>query len=275
MYKSNRKDIWRVFREHHYLTQDFNKGSQVYLLYWNDTLVGFNSFLNMPSGTNKWAIRTHRLVILPDFQGLGLGTKFQEFMGEYFLNNGYKLFIRTTHLRLGNHCTDSKLWKASSQNQTKRPKINEFNENTTQGSKYKKLDGSRVAYSFEYVGKDYNEKEHQIVVCDGETTYDDAKDKLSLILEKDKFPIVLSGIADQSVLTIWEQVARDMGIRTEVLYIKAKGEYNVNKAKLKGEFDAIVLSREGQIKLKPFADNIKKCISINFKVEPNKNFINF
>ena len=96
MYKSEDKSIWRVFREHHYLTQDFNKGANVFLLYWNNVLIGINSTLNLPSASLKYAFRTHRLVILPDYQNLGCGTKFEEFIGEYYkYTYGYKKFNYT------------------------------------------------------------------------------------------------------------------------------------------------------------------------------------
>ena len=38
--------------------------------------------LCMPSGTSKHSYRGHRLVVLPDYQNLGFGTKINEFLGE-------------------------------------------------------------------------------------------------------------------------------------------------------------------------------------------------
>ena len=93
VWKSENKNIWRVFREHHYLTKDFNKGAFVYLITLDNKVIGFNSLLNQPSGTTKFAFRTHRLVVLPDYQGLGIGTKFEEFLGDYLLSQGEKLYL--------------------------------------------------------------------------------------------------------------------------------------------------------------------------------------
>ena len=173
MYKSEDKSIWRVFREHHYLTQDFNKGASVFLLYWNNVLIGINSTLNLPSASLKYAFRTHRLVILPDYQNLGCGTKFEEFIGEYYKNQSCKLFLRTSHLRLGEHCTNSLLWKKNMTNKKIRKDENTVTEK--QRKRFKNTDFKRCAYSFEYVGAEYNKKEHQNIICNGDCSFEQAE----------------------------------------------------------------------------------------------------
>lgn len=216
VWKSGNKDIWRVFREHHYLTKDFNKGAFVYLVTLDNTIIGFNSILNQSSGTSKFSFRTHRLVILPDYQGLGIGTKFEEFIGEYLLKQGEKLYLRTTHLRLGRHCLESNKWVVASHNLIIRKK----NENS---SKYKTVDCSRKAYSFEYVGEDFNKKEHQHIICLGNTTKRIATEMMSKIMDNSKFPILLTGNPSQSN-NIFEQIALKQGIRTQVLSMNVKGK---------------------------------------------------
>ena len=61
-----------------------------------------NSILPIPSGTIKYAYRVHRLVVLPDYQNLNLGTKINEAIAEMYIEEGNKLFIRTSHIRLYN-----------------------------------------------------------------------------------------------------------------------------------------------------------------------------
>lgn len=233
----------------------------MFLLYWGDILVGFNSFLNMPSGTNKFCFRTHRLVILPDYQGLGLGMKFEEFMGEWFLKQNCKMFLRTTHLRFGRHCSHSSLWKASATNQVKRVGINEQNKKTTQGKKYKVQDDKRIAYSFEYVGHAYNTKQHQIIICDGDCDKEKAWNILSNIIEKDKFPIIISGIADQKYINVWEQIAIEHNIRTDILYIKRKDNYYINQNYAQNSFDYIGTTNEANRNIKDFIKNCRKCFA--------------
>lgn len=274
MYKSTDKDIWRVFRGHHYLTQEMNKGATVYLLYWGDTLVGFNSFLNMPSGTNKYCYRTHRLVILPDYQNLGLGTKFEEFMGEYFIGRGEKMFLRTTHLRLGKHCNESNKWISTATNCVKRTNANEDNKNTTQGAKYKKIDDTRIAYSFEYVGSDYNSKPHQNIICLGDDTYENAVALLDKAIDKDKFPIIVTSIADVSQITNFEKVARERGIRTEILYVKQKGIFKVVNKQIANKHDCIVCDNAVSEEVEMFKKNLGNVFTINLLSEkPIKEYV--
>lgn len=260
MYESTEKDIWRVFREHHYLTADFNKGCRVFLLYWNDTLIGFNSVLNLPNGSYKYAFRTHRLVILPDYQNLGCGTKFEEFIGDYFLKQSCRLFLRTSHLRLGEHCSNSILWETTATNN--KVVRNKKETNTlSQHNKYKNIDYDRVSYSFEYVGKDYNTKEHQNIICMGNCEKEKAIQYLEYILDKNKFPIIITGVAKQSkeTNTIWEEVAKEYGYRIEILYISNK----ISKKVCSQPFDLICLDKKSVEEIKPYANNINKCIAWN------------
>lgn len=247
MWKSENKDIWRVFREHHYLTKDFNKGAFTYLITLDNKVIGFNSILNQPSGTCKFSFRTHRLVILPDYQGLGIGTKFEEFIGEYLLKQGEKLYLRTTHLRLGRHCLESNKWIAASQNLIVRKK----NDNST---KYKTVDCSRKAYSFEYVGEDFNKKEHQYIICLGNTTKKVATEMLSKIIDNSKYPILLTGNPAQSN-NIFEQLALKQGIRTQILSMNSKGEEVFVKSAFSKKFYLICSDEMYLESIKPYLTN--------------------
>lgn len=261
MYESTNKDIWRVFREHHYLTSDFNKGSKVYLLYWGDTLVGLNSVLNLPCASLKYAFRTHRLVILPDYQNLGLGTKFEEFLGEYFLKQSCKLFLRTSHLRLGIHCQESDLWKTNSTNKKIRKPKDVIT--LTQQKKYRHTDFKRSAYSFEYVGKDYNTKEHQNIICIGDCDEDKAEELLLSIINNNKFVSIITGVAKQSesTNTIWEKIAKRYSLRIEIGHINNV----INGTFANHPFDCICTTQEAVNELKPYRDNINHYIAWSCK----------
>lgn len=269
MYESTNKDIWRVFREHHYLTSDFNKGAKVYLLYWNDTLVGMNSVLNLPSASLKYAFRTHRLVILPDYQNLGLGTKFEEFLGEYYLKQSRRLFLRTSHLRLGLHCQESNLWKTNSTN--KKIRKDKDTVTATQQKKYRHTDFKRSAYSFEYVGADYNTKNHQNIICIGDCDETIAEKYIDNIIDANLFVTIVTGVAKQSEATntIWEKVAKNHGYRIEIAHINNM----INGTFANHEFDCICTTKEAVEELKPYRDNINRYIAWNDKL--NKMVKNF
>lgn len=155
MYRTKDKDIWRVFKQHHYLSANMNKASTVYTIYWDDVLVGIRTVLPLPNGGIKHGFRGSRLVILPDYQNLGIGSAILEMLGEYYLSQGLKYYGRSSHLRLKKHWNDSPKWIATSHNEQLRTDVigqtDNFNWN---------YDTNRICGSFEYMGKDYAEKEH-------------------------------------------------------------------------------------------------------------------
>lgn len=52
--------------------------------------------MHQPHPINTKIKRVSRLVILPDYQGIGLGTKFLNFMAEYYKKLNYDFEIITT-----------------------------------------------------------------------------------------------------------------------------------------------------------------------------------
>lgn len=52
--------------------------------------------LHQPHGTNKKIKRVSRLVILPDFQGIGLGYRFLTILAEMYSRQGYDFSIVTS-----------------------------------------------------------------------------------------------------------------------------------------------------------------------------------
>lgn len=141
-----------MFKDHHYLSGDLSNASRCYVGYWNDTLVAFGATMTMPNGFIKNAWRGHRTVILPDYQGLGIGVRFSDAMGQIHLDQGHRYFSRTAHPRMGFYRENSKMWKATSKNQKLRKDItheNLFNNHYA--------DNKRICFSHEYVGfKDQN-----------------------------------------------------------------------------------------------------------------------
>jgi len=68
------KSSWSIFKQHHYLTSDLpNNTPHAYLYYWNEQLVGYGSLNAFPHPKLRAAYNIGRVVVLPDFQGLGMG----------------------------------------------------------------------------------------------------------------------------------------------------------------------------------------------------------
>lgn len=67
------------------------------------------AILHQPS-TNKKLKRVHRLVILPDYQGIGLGTKFLNEIANIYVNIGYDFSIITSAKNLIYSLRKNKNW---------------------------------------------------------------------------------------------------------------------------------------------------------------------
>lgn len=209
--------MWRIFREHHYLSANFNKAARFYVVYWNDVLVGMASVLPMPCGTIKYAYRQHRLVILPDYQGLGFGTKINDFLAKYYVSMGYKYFIRTTHLRLNNHLSKLRTWKSTSTSGKKRS-IEDINNNIEKGC----IKGDeRIAGSFEYLGNDYANKQEKVIKVDNVEDIEKFKEYIKNLKDKYYIRVVTGKPQEDNEIEI---AMKELGVRTEQLYYRKNGE---------------------------------------------------
>jgi GNAT superfamily N-acetyltransferase len=68
------KGYWPLFSRYHYLSHSLHKSSGQYVGFYNGKPVVFCSYIFMPNhgfSTRK----VHRLVVLPDYQGIGIGMR--------------------------------------------------------------------------------------------------------------------------------------------------------------------------------------------------------
>jgi ABC-type lipoprotein export system ATPase subunit/GNAT superfamily N-acetyltransferase len=149
---------WDMFKKHHYLSHDINKACTCYLVSMNDYPVGFVGSLAFPFGgcTNAW--RESRLVVLPDFQGMGIGNTISETVAQMYLDRGCRYFSKTTNPRCGLHRDKSPLWRGTSHNHKARADY--IKDGEARGkSKYSMsaeqqlIHANRVCYSHEYIGE--------------------------------------------------------------------------------------------------------------------------
>lgn len=148
---------WELFKDHHYLTESINKSARCYLVTWDGIPVAFSSSIPMPSGTLKNAWRGHRTVVLPDYQGMGIGTRVSNTMGEIHLEQGYRYFSRTAHPRLGLYRENSLLWKPTSKNMKLRKDVKNGEKNYT----FMFYDNTRICFSHEYIGGKVDDSSQQ------------------------------------------------------------------------------------------------------------------
>ena len=136
-----------MFKDHHYLDGNISKASRCWLGVWNDKIVSFGASITMPNGYVKNAWRGHRTVVLPDYQGMGIGVKFSDAIAQLHIEDGKRYFSRTAHPRMGFYREKSNLWVPTSKNKKLRTDIT---HNNIFNNHY--IDNKRVCFSHEYIG---------------------------------------------------------------------------------------------------------------------------
>jgi hypothetical protein len=74
-------------------------------------LCGFISYLHLPHARVKNVKMAHRLVILPDFQGCGLGPVLSDWLGGYLYERSYRLHFAISQPVLIRAFTRSPRWR--------------------------------------------------------------------------------------------------------------------------------------------------------------------
>jgi energy-coupling factor transporter ATP-binding protein EcfA2 len=139
-------DTWNIFKKHHYLTEDVNKGAKFLLFEWERKPVAIVAILNTPRKGIPNGMAISRIVVTPDYQGLGLGSRLSNFIGGIFVNDNKKMYIKTVNPALGEYFNKSVLWRGTSMNGKAR-KI--------EGADVEKYKNrvTRLSYCHEYIGE--------------------------------------------------------------------------------------------------------------------------
>jgi GNAT superfamily N-acetyltransferase len=98
--------VWSIFKNYHYLTAELNKSCKCLLFEWDGVPVAFVGILNTPRKGIPYGCSVSRIVILPDYQGLGLSTMIFNFIGGIVKSlsddeHDYRLYIKTAHSKFG------------------------------------------------------------------------------------------------------------------------------------------------------------------------------
>lgn len=83
-----------MFRKYHYLNTDLHISAEQYVGVVNGEMVCHTGIIQFPM--QKGRKRVHRLVVLPDYQGIGIGTAFIKKVAKMISANGYELNLTTT-----------------------------------------------------------------------------------------------------------------------------------------------------------------------------------
>jgi len=82
-----------------------------YGLYDGDNIVGFCAVIHQPHVSNAKIKRISRIVILPDYQGIGLGYRFLCVVAEHYAKMGFDVSITTSAKNFIHKLNASKSWQ--------------------------------------------------------------------------------------------------------------------------------------------------------------------
>lgn len=134
---------WSLFKDHHYLTGEINKAAFCFVGLIDGRPVVFDAwlpFFGRLQGEQK-AMRGHRTVCLPDFQGLGLGNRLFTTLASMWSGLGYRVFSATAHPAEIHKRIQSGQWRITGQGRT----APDSNEKVKRAS-------NRLISRFEYTG---------------------------------------------------------------------------------------------------------------------------
>jgi len=149
-------EAWELFKQHHYLTQSLNKAAKSFMVTWNDRPVAFNATLSFPHPYLKNAWRGSRTVVLPDYQGLGIGSWLSDYIGSMVKANGGRFFSKTTHPAMISYRLKSQSWKETTHSRKARK------SNNVSMLARNWVATERYCYAFEYVGPSSTREESHL-----------------------------------------------------------------------------------------------------------------
>jgi GNAT superfamily N-acetyltransferase len=176
-----RYETWNLFKQHHYLTEELNLAAKCFVVTWNDKPVCFIAILPMPSGTLQNAFRVSRLVVLPDFQGLGVGLKILTYIASLYKKDGKKLYIKTSNPSLFKGMEYNKInWELAYENNNllaikkENEKVLLYNKNN-----FQQLRKESITKSYKYIGEVSND-DLSIIKFKSEIYKDVAQNQISM-----------------------------------------------------------------------------------------------
>ena len=78
------------------MNSDLPSAAICYGVYDDDKIIAFMAVLHQPHNVNKKIKRVCRLVVLPDYQGVGIATRFLKIIAENYTKQGYDFRIVTS-----------------------------------------------------------------------------------------------------------------------------------------------------------------------------------
>ena len=136
---------WRLFMDYHYLSHDHNNAAHKYVAEINGEPVAWCSLLHFPHPKIKNMKRIHRIVVKPDYQGIGVGGRMMTEIAEKYKLDGFRISLVTSSQSFVHSLANSKKWIM-----TRKP--SRLQNTAKSGVLAGSTSDARITASFEYIG---------------------------------------------------------------------------------------------------------------------------
>jgi GNAT superfamily N-acetyltransferase len=124
-----------------------NKSAKCYVITWNDKPIGFIAILPFVGVGDAKTRVISRIVVLPDYQGLGIGKQIINYFSSLYASVGSKMYIRTINPAIGIALSNDKNWKPTSKH------LKEVTDGSQPSDTKKQKRLRRLSYSLKYEGE--------------------------------------------------------------------------------------------------------------------------
>lgn len=141
---------WELFKQYHYLSASMNKSARCFAAFYAGAPVAFLAVLPMPHPSAKGLYRAHRLVCLPDYQGVGIGMALAGHIASAYRGICHRFLVSTSSPSLNAGFRGRSCWRMTAAPRTTPP--------------VKGINGWRAAFdrlvaSWEYVGQPMDDRQ--------------------------------------------------------------------------------------------------------------------
>lgn len=145
-----RYETWKIFKHHHYLTDGLNPAAKCFIILWKDKPVAFMAIMPFPHGNIKNGFRISRIVVLPDYQGLGLGSKICDYFSSLYAKLDCTMYIKTSNPALWKYFSKSHNWELCGE--IKRKELNSLKIENFRLAHDKSVFRNAITKSFKWKG---------------------------------------------------------------------------------------------------------------------------
>jgi len=104
------KAVWSAFKQYHYMSSSLATGARCIGGFIDGQCVAFASWRHFPHPKARNIMQGHRLVVLPDYQGLGIGGRMDDWIGQYLYDKGYRYHNVIAHPAMIAYYSRSPRW---------------------------------------------------------------------------------------------------------------------------------------------------------------------